>query len=97
MWRVGFFGKKLVYNCNKRGVEDGKNLRNQYTWMVEMCVEGGFLFFGGRNFSKSVSVTPRLLDLCTSFFQKIPLSTFIPTSLAIREMRVYSMSLLKSW
>ena len=24
--------------------------------------------------------TPRLLDLCTSFFQKIPPSTFIPAS-----------------
>ena len=24
-----FFWKKLVYNCNKRGVADGKNLRNQ--------------------------------------------------------------------
>ena len=26
---VGFFWKKLVHNCNKRGVEGGKNLRNQ--------------------------------------------------------------------
>ena len=25
----GIFGKKLVHNCNKRGVEGGKNLRNQ--------------------------------------------------------------------
>ena len=25
----GIFWKKLVYNCNKRGVEGGKNLRNQ--------------------------------------------------------------------
>ena len=24
-----FLGKKLVHNCNKRGVEGGKNLRNQ--------------------------------------------------------------------
>ena len=23
-WRVGFFWKKLVHNCNKRGVEGGK-------------------------------------------------------------------------
>ena len=29
MWRVGFFGKKLVHKCNRRGVEGGKNLRNQ--------------------------------------------------------------------
>ena len=32
--------------------------------------------------------TPRLLHLYTSFFQKIPPSTFIPISTAIREMRV---------
>ena len=25
----GIFWKKLVYKCNKRGVEGGKNLRNQ--------------------------------------------------------------------
>ena len=25
----GIFWKKLVNNCNKRGVERGKNLRNQ--------------------------------------------------------------------
>ena len=25
----GSFWKKLVYNCNKRGVEGGKNLRNK--------------------------------------------------------------------
>ena len=25
----GIFRKKLVHKCNKRGVEDGKNLRNQ--------------------------------------------------------------------
>ena len=34
--------------------------------------------------------TPRLLHLYTSFFQKITPSTFIPTSTAIREMRVLS-------
>ena len=28
-WRVGFFWKELVHNCNKRGVEGGINLRNQ--------------------------------------------------------------------
>ena len=32
--------------------------------------------------------TPRLLQLYPSFFQKIPPSTIIPTSSAIREMRV---------
>ena len=26
---VGIFWKKLVHKCNKRGVEGGKNLRNQ--------------------------------------------------------------------
>ena len=25
----GIFWKKLLHNCNKRGVEGGKNLRNQ--------------------------------------------------------------------
>ena len=34
------------------------------------------------------SSTLRLLHLCTSFFQKIPSSTFIPTFTVIREMRV---------
>ena len=48
------FLKILVDNCNKRGVECGKNLRNH--WRVEMCVEGGFFF------SKLVSVTSRLLE-----------------------------------
>ena len=36
-------------------VEDGKNLRNLYMRGLEMFVEGGF-------FSKSVSVTSRLLE-----------------------------------
>ena len=45
MWRVGFFWKKLVHNCNKRGVEGGKNLRNQLKRKV--------IFFS----SKSVSLT----------------------------------------
>ena len=40
----GIFWKKLVHKCNKRGVEGGKNLKNQQTWRVEMCVEGGFFF-----------------------------------------------------
>ena len=30
--------------------------------------------------NKSPPSTPCLLELCTSFFQKIPSSTFIPTS-----------------
>ena len=34
------------------------------------------------------SSTPPLLELCTSIFQKIPPSMFIPTSTFIREMRV---------
>ena len=40
-----FFGKKLVhnYNCNKRGVEGGKNLRNQETWTVDFFK--GWIFF----------------------------------------------------
>ena len=37
---------------------------------------------------KSPPSTPRLLELCTSLFQKIPTSPFIPTSMFIREMRV---------
>ena len=42
----GIFWKKLVYKCNKRGVEGGN-------------VRGGWNFFF---FSKSISVTPRLLE-----------------------------------
>ena len=44
------------YNCNKRGVEGGKNLKNQKTWRLEMCVEDGFFF------SKLISLTPPLLE-----------------------------------
>jgi hypothetical protein len=51
----GIFGKKLVHKCNKRGMEGGKNLRNQKTWRVEMCIVGG-------KKSKSISVSPCLLE-----------------------------------
>ena len=37
----GIFWKKLVHNCNKRGVEGGKNLRN----MEGGNVHGGWIFF----------------------------------------------------
>ena len=47
MWRVGFCGKKLMHNSNKRGVEGGKNLRNQQKWRVD--------------FSKSVSLGPTFI------------------------------------
>ena len=30
----GILWKKLMHNSNKRGVDGGKNLRNQYTWRV---------------------------------------------------------------
>jgi hypothetical protein len=51
---VGILWKKLMHNSIKRGVEGGKNLRNQLTWRVDF-------FCGGWNFSKSVSVK-RLLE-----------------------------------
>ena len=44
----GIFWKKLVHKCNKRGAEGGKNLSNK---------RGGWIFF-----SKSINVTPRLLE-----------------------------------
>ena len=34
----GIFWKKLVHNSNKRGVEGGKNLRNQLTWRADFFV-----------------------------------------------------------
>ena len=41
---MGFFGKTKCINAIN--VEwRGENLRNQKTWRVEMCVEGGFFFF----------------------------------------------------
>ena len=46
----GIFWKKLVHNCNKLGVEGGKKSKKS------LNVEGGFLFCGGWNFLKSVSV-----------------------------------------
>ena len=46
---VGINVKKLVHNCNKRGLEGGKKSKKSIN------VEGGF-------FSKSISVTPRLLE-----------------------------------
>ena len=44
----GILWKKLMCNSNKRGVEGGKNLRNQF-------------FCGGWNFSNSVSVDPTFI------------------------------------
>ena len=46
MWRVVFFGKKLVHNCNKREVEDGKSKKS-----INMDF-----------FSKLLSVTSYLLE-----------------------------------
>ena len=46
----GIFWKKLGYNCNNRGVEGGKKSKKSIN------VEGGFFF------SKSVSLTSRLLE-----------------------------------
>ena len=42
----GIFRKKLVHNSNKRGVEGGKNLRNQETWRVDF-----FFKFSRRDFT----------------------------------------------
>ena len=39
---VGILWKKLMHISSKRGVEGGKNLRNQYTWRVDFFTEGGF-------------------------------------------------------
>jgi hypothetical protein len=55
-WRVGFFGKKLVHNCNKRGVEGGRKFKKSIN------VEGGNVHGGWIFFSKSVSMTSRLLE-----------------------------------
>ena len=49
-------------------MEGGKNLRNQKTWRLEMCVEGEIVF------SKSISVTPHLLE---RWEYLLKLSTFI--------------------
>ena len=53
---MGFFGKKLVHNCNKQGVEGGKKSKK----LINM--EGGNVHGGWNYFSKSISVTPRLLE-----------------------------------
>ena len=52
----GILWKKLMHNSNKRGVEGGKKSMGLKTWRVD------FFFCGGWNFSKSVSVAPRLLE-----------------------------------
>jgi hypothetical protein len=51
---VGFFGKKLVQSLinEEWRVEKSKKSKN---------VEGGFLFCGGWNFSKLVSVGPTFI------------------------------------
>ena len=51
----GNFLKNLLYKCNKRGVEGEKSKKS-------INVRGGFLFYAGWNFPKSVSVTSRLLE-----------------------------------
>ena len=52
----GIFWKKLVHNSNKRGVRGGwKKSKNSIN------VEGGILFCGGWNFSKSVNVGPTFI------------------------------------
>ena len=51
----GILWKKLMHNSNKRGVEGGKKSKESIN------VEGGFLFCGGWNFSKSVSVGPTFI------------------------------------
>ena len=52
----GILWKKLVYKCNKRGVEGGKKSKKSIN------VEGGNVRGGWIFFSKSISVTPRLLE-----------------------------------
>ena len=44
-WTLDFFWKKLVHNFNKRGVEGGKNLRNQYINVEGENERGGWIFF----------------------------------------------------
>ena len=51
------FLKKLVHKCNKRGVEGGKKSKKSIN------VEGGNVRGGWISFSKSVSVTSRLLEM----------------------------------
>ena len=52
----GIFWKKLVYKCNKRGVEGGKKSKQSIN------VEGGNVRGGWIFFPKSISVTPHLLE-----------------------------------
>ena len=49
MWRVGFFGKKLVHNSNKWGAERGKKSKKSINMK------------GGKK-SKSISESPRLIN-----------------------------------
>ena len=57
MWRGGFFGKKLVRKCNKRGVEGGINLKGKST-----NVEGGNCVWRMDFFSKSVNESSLFLE-----------------------------------
>ena len=52
----GIFWKKLIHNSNKRGVEGGKKYKKSVN-AEDGNVRGGWIFF-----SKSVSVTPCLLE-----------------------------------
>ena len=52
----GIFWKKIVHNFNKRGVGGGKKSKKSIN------VEGGNVRGGWNLFSKSISVTPRLLE-----------------------------------
>ena len=63
---------------NKRGVgaKDAKSLNME----VEINVEVGIFFEKFHLPQKIPPSIPGLLELCTSFFQKIPPSTIIPTS-----------------
>ena len=52
----GIFWKKLIHNSNKRGVDGEKKYKKSIN-AEDGNVRGGWIFF-----SKSVSVTPRLLE-----------------------------------
>ena len=54
---MGFFGKKLVHKCNKRGVEGGINLKGKST-----NVEGGNCVWRMDFFSKS-TLSARILSV----------------------------------
>ena len=51
----GIFSKNRMHKCNKRGVEGGKSKKSIN--VEDENVRGGWNFF-----SKSISVTPRLLE-----------------------------------